>query len=769
MRNFQQLKGGDLLVQTISKYIDLKPDGSEYRACCPFHNEKTPSFTVVPEKGFYHCFGCGAKGDAVDFVQEYEQVDRKQAYDIVAGTIDPGGNKPVKRKLENPKSVYDDLVTASCEGREIKAGEPVKIFNPKRNTTNTVTPSMVFRYSNHGYVIRIDKPDGKITPTVQWCTGIGWTYYHFSEPRPLYGAEDIKPGDRILIVEGEKARDAGKRLLGHVYTVISWPGGTNAVEKADWSELKGRDVLLWPDMDEPGLNAMIGVHTDQKEKPGVADLALEAGAASVRYINWDKRKPKGWDIADAETDGIPKQELIAWAKEFSRDYIPQTSDTMHELSDGDEMLQYYQEYQQIEEQEPMPKNVIQHPAAKEKQWDLDLISNDKGVENNAHNAKIYLENHEDTKGVFAYNAFDDQIYIVHSAPWDDNHSQIPRIIADEDITEAMCWLNGHLQKQSLQVVQSLINVAAKKRSFDPVQNYLKTIEWDGQERIGTWLNRYFGADDTDVHRAIGRKFLIGATARALDPGCKMDNMLILEGSQGIMKSTAVSELFTKDWFADEVRTFESPMELGTALQGAWGVEVPELSAMRKSDTNAVKKALSTLVDRYRPPYGRHVISRPRRCVFIGTVNESTSYLPDMTGNRRYWPVTVRNVDIKGIINDRDQLWAEAKRAYDDGERWWFDYDMDQELIASIEETQEQREKVDSWHEVIDDLTLGASVISYDEIYDKMRIDVAQRKQIDDSRIKMIMKKLGWHYRRKRIANGKRKWLWVKGDQDDMII
>src|SRR5258707_7746487 len=59
------------IVEVIDRYVPLKKAGANYVACCPFHSEKTPSFTVSPSKQFYHCFGCGAHGTAIGFLIEY--------------------------------------------------------------------------------------------------------------------------------------------------------------------------------------------------------------------------------------------------------------------------------------------------------------------------------------------------------------------------------------------------------------------------------------------------------------------------------------------------------------------------------------------------------------------------------------------------------------------------------------------------------------------------------------------------------------------------
>jgi DNA primase len=72
------------IVEIINARVPLKKKGREYTACCPFHNEKTPSFTVSETKQFYHCFGCGAHGTAIGFLMEYEHLDFVDAIETLA-------------------------------------------------------------------------------------------------------------------------------------------------------------------------------------------------------------------------------------------------------------------------------------------------------------------------------------------------------------------------------------------------------------------------------------------------------------------------------------------------------------------------------------------------------------------------------------------------------------------------------------------------------------------------------------------------------------
>ena len=92
------------IVEVIDRRVKLKKAGKNYSACCPFHDEKTPSFSVNPERQFYYCFGCGAGGNAIGFVMDYERLDFREAVEGLAQTVglevpkdDPrGGREPPK-------------------------------------------------------------------------------------------------------------------------------------------------------------------------------------------------------------------------------------------------------------------------------------------------------------------------------------------------------------------------------------------------------------------------------------------------------------------------------------------------------------------------------------------------------------------------------------------------------------------------------------------------------------------------------------------------
>lgn len=228
-----------------------------------------------------------------------------------------------------------------------------------------------------------------------------------------------------------------------------------------------------------------------------------------------------------------------------------------------------------------------------------------------------------------------------------------------------------LQPKAQTVAQQILAVA-KRNSYDPVAEYLAGLVWDGKARLDELLVAYFGAQGEPAYlRAVGAKFAISAVARALRPGCKVDTVLILEGPQGLRKSTAF-RILGGQYFSDapiDVNNKDSAM----LASQFWFIELAELSTFRKSEDQALKAFITRTEDTYRPPYGRTNVKTPRRCVFVGTTNDD-DYLRDPTGSRRFWPVKCSRIDTDALTRDRDQLWAEAVVRFHQGETWWLSSD-----------------------------------------------------------------------------------------------
>jgi hypothetical protein len=213
---------------------------------------------------------------------------------------------------------------------------------------------------------------------------------------------------------------------------------------------------------------------------------------------------------------------------------------------------------------------------------------------------------------------------------------------------------------ALEFTRIVVNDAAQLNGFHPVCDYLDALHWDGRPRVDRWLVAYARAEDIEYTRAVGALMLIAAVRRIRQPGCKFDEMLVLEQPlQGTDKSSALAILAVhEDWFADDLPLNVESKRVIETLRGRWIIEAAELSGMKKAVVEHLKAMLSRRVDRARMAYGRLPVEAPRQCVLVGTTNKS-EYLRDTTGNRRFWPVRVQRFDLEALRRDRDQLWAEA--------------------------------------------------------------------------------------------------------------
>lgn len=227
---------------------------------------------------------------------------------------------------------------------------------------------------------------------------------------------------------------------------------------------------------------------------------------------------------------------------------------------------------------------------------------------------------------------------------------------------------GLMAKPSM--VREVMRQVAHSNSFDPLREYLDRLIWDGVSRVDTLLTRYFGATgNPDYLRVVGSKWLISAVARALRPGCKVDTMVVLEGPQGLKKSTALRTL-AGEWFCDAPFDLANKDSMALTSQ-SWFIEFAELQTFKRAtDVEALKACLSRNEDTFRPPYGRTNIKTPRRCIFVGTTNADDYLRRDASGYRRFWPVRCGVIDIEGLKRDAKQIWAEAAMLFHRGEQWW---------------------------------------------------------------------------------------------------
>lgn len=260
-------------------------------------------------------------------------------------------------------------------------------------------------------------------------------------------------------------------------------------------------------------------------------------------------------------------------------------------------------------------------------------------------------------------------------------------LTDDDTVKIKVWFANKwkIEPPVNTVFEAMVSISSGN-AIHPVREYLEGLEWDGKPRVSEWLKTYLGAEAEEPYLTeVSRKFLVAAVARIYQPGVKFDLMPIFEGDQGIGKSTVGRILAGEKWFLDSLPDL-TDKDAALNLQGIWICEMGELVNLKRSEVEIAKSFITRQIDKVRPPYGKRYIESYRQCVFFGSTN-SEEYLKDKTGNRRYLPVKVHQLDFEALAADRDQLWAEALNIYDlGGEKLYFE----DEARLQAEEAQEQR-------------------------------------------------------------------------------
>lgn len=277
----------------------------------------------------------------------------------------------------------------------------------------------------------------------------------------------------------------------------------------------------------------------------------------------------------------------------------------------------------------------------------------------------------------------------------------------------------------------------------PVRNYFKTLQWDRVARVDTWLAKYGGAADTEYVRAVGAMVLIAAVRRVIKPGCKFDELMVLESDQGQLKSTALRSLCpNEDWFSDDLPLNVDAKQVIERTRGKWIIEAAELSGLRTSQVEHLKSMLSRQIDGpVRLAYAHLAVEQARQFVVVGTTN-SHQYLADMTGNRRFWPIRVKLFDINALNRDRDQLWAEAVTREALGES----IRLDPKLYGMAAMQQERRRHEHPWEGILDKAFPPGPLdvrVTPDAVWNRLGIPVERRAERNGRELSLIMQRLGF--------------------------
>jgi predicted P-loop ATPase len=535
----------------------------------------------------------------------------------------------------------------------------------------------------------------------------GWISNLKGVRRVLYHLPELAGAETVLICEGEKDVDAA-RALGFVSTCN--PMGAEKWQPEYSESLKGKDVVILPDNDAAGERHARQVGT-----------SLIGKARSIKVLV----VPTGKDLSD---------------------WIAASANARPDIEQALAVAPMFEEWARESEQPVRPESASVKDGGAD--WRKQLIVNDKGAPRGLlANAITALRNAPQWRGVLGFNEFSLSITALRDAPWD----ATPAKWGDHEDRLTCDWLQHRGIHVSPETAGQAVDTVSRDHCFHPVRQYLNSLEWDGVRRLDYWLSIYLGAPQSDYISAVGSRWGISAVARIFEPGCKADCCIIAESPQGSGKSRAFKTL-GGEWFTDEIADLGSK-DSAMQTRGVWIIEIAELDSMSRADSGKIKAFMSRTTDRFRPPYGKHLIESPRQCVFAGSVNHS-QYLRDETGARRFWPVACGTIDNAALARDRDLLWAEAVARYRSGGVWWLD---SAELIVQAHEEQASRYEGDAWEETIREWVAGRQTVSIPNILQIcLAKDPANWTQTDQNRVARTLKAMRWERYRRRV-DGEPTW------------
>jgi putative DNA primase/helicase len=757
------------------------------------------------------------------------QLARAHGLESVANVVKAANGEAVK-PAANPRPVPAPKPQTEKEGwftvRPVPGHAPNPTFVHYERKAEDLLHVATYAVGDaqHGFVLRFRTSDGgKDTLPYTFCQSARdnsqkWHWKTWDEPRPLYlPSAQLPNGRTVVLVEGEVKAEVLQDLLDAafpgIYCVCSWPGGCKVWQKADWAWLAGSDVLLWPDCDaqreRPSAAELKPIKDDQEAKAalqaskpllpeakqpgmkamlGIGALLANEHGCKVQLLPIPKpgAKVSGWDCKDAiADDGWTADDVLAFfgrAQPLPGDDVPDAEDEAPAATasaaaeQGESKPAQKKRTAAVEKDEgddegtPPPTGT---PWWLKGNWDRFkkrwLVSRKTVI--------AALTHDEALAGVVAFNELTNTAQARKSWPWP--YSE-PGELKSQDGLLLGNYLSDMyglpaLSKASLE--EGIQTIAFVER-FHPIREWLEGLQWDGVPRLDKWLVHALGETPETINAKlleylslVGRYWLMGMVYRVMEPGCKFDYCPVLEGAGGLRKSTLVEVLASKAYFSDTPFDMSRGKEAQEQVQGIWGYEIAELSALSKADVNAIKAFISSKVDRYRVAYGSTVESFPRQCVLVGTTNDD-QYLRDRTGNRRFWPVPVRHqINTEWVAKRREQLFAEAYSRYLAHEQYTPSKDEETRLFEPMQDSRLIETAVESHLMLL--LTRGRDVAGYaapgtgapvsvetefvriDQLVVALGADVAKSSAALEGQIRGWLKQHGWKHGKKQLSPGVR--------------
>lgn len=615
-----------------------------------------------------------------------------------------------------PKSVWAPILPVpedapAVRTRHNERGDPLRTF--------------IYRDADEqllGYTCRFHTSTGDaIHLPLTWCNdqdGLrAWRWIQFPRLRPLYGLEHLAgldESDNVLLVFDEHSAEYARKLIPWL-TPVSWPGGVRKIDEVDWSPLRGRSVWIWPTLtrahakqrrdDSVGEGPLLR----RERQPGwQAALKLEkiltgyGGQAVFITDPWaDDTRPDGWDAGMAGTQNWTPEQTEAWfmghlSKGLGAEVQQRIRCLKGEPEFDAEALKVAGLVSPPASAEPIstPTGAGAGGDAKDV-WVPDLVYKSGELSACLSNVFQILSHRPEWAGVVALDEF--ALKIMKRKPPPYAGGVVGEWTETDDARTAMLLQRQYGFTPSSSLVREAVGVLADDCRIHPPREYLAWLKWDGMPRLELWAVDYLGVPDRPYVRLASKWWLMGAVVRILRPGAKFDSVLVLTGKQGKKKSSAL-EAFAPDWFSDADLDFNNKDSM-IALQGKLIFEIPELGALARSDIFRQKAFLSRRFDEYRPPYGRGFVKQPRQMIFAGSTNE-WEWNKDPTGGRRFWPIECIEINVEGIIANRDQLFAEALHYVNEGERYWPSEEEQRTLFDPEQLKVEQQDvlfdKIDEW-------------------------------------------------------------------------
>lgn len=657
-------------------------EGHEWKALNPTRSDGSiGSFSINLNTGAWGDFADhdAAGGDLISlyaylFCNRDQGQAARELAEIVGIVLD---DAPTQAR-SNPAPAAERTASTSLEKKKRTEWTPIfpvpdNASPPPKAHIKRGIPDQEWRYLDAqgrllGLIWRHTTSDGgKEVSPMNYCrhdeTGkFDWRGVALPEPRPLYGLDRLaaKPDAQVLIVEGEKCADLAHKLLTD-YAVVSWSGGGKAVAKADWTPIKGRTIVCWPDCDAQRDKKTQEI-LPELEQPGtrsmrqVIEIAHGLGCEStyILEIPIPGTKVSGWDIADAVDEGMIGEALNAFVRDRRILVAPSSppADDVPPVGDS------------------KPASTASKASAKEKgnskgrekPFVPDLVWTKNGLASCMPNVFQILKHEPGWKGVVAFDEFAQRVIKQTVPPYGGEIGEWDSI----DDSRTSIWLAGRWEfAPTSDKVAEAVEVLGRENCIHPVRAWLRSLpKWDGIPRRFDWLSDCLGVEESPYVRRVSYYFLMGMIARVMFPGVKFDYCLVLEGAQGKGKSTAL-RILGGEWYGDTDLDLQNKDAM-SALRGRWLHEFSEMGSVTKAESTKQKSFLSRMVDEYRPVYGRREIKSPRQVVFAGTTNE-WEWNKDPTGGRRFWPVMCSGeIKLDELGARREQLFAEVYQLFMEG-------------------------------------------------------------------------------------------------------